>query len=62
MRIMKSKYGSKILRNLPYYSKDIIERLEKMEDYYTCLIRPELISDVDCSDFIEKELFKWSMK
>jgi len=56
-RIMKAKYESKILRNLPYYNKGIIEKLEKMEDCYTCLTRPELISDVDCGDFIEKELF-----
>jgi len=59
-RIMKAKYESKILRNLPYYSKYIIERLEKMEDYYTCLIRTELIGDVDCNDFVEKELFEMS--
>lgn len=56
-RIMKAKYESIILRNLPYYDSYIIERLEKMEDNYTCLIRPELISEVDCNGFIEKELF-----
>lgn len=55
---MKDKYEDRILRNLPYYHKDIIERLEKMESNYLCLTNPDLIFEVDCSDFIEKELFQ----
>ena len=35
--IMKDRYEDKILRNMPYYHKDIIEELEKMESNYLCL-------------------------
>ena len=52
-RLMKDKYEDRILRNLPYYHKDIIERLEKMESNYLCLTNPDLIFEVDCSDFID---------
>lgn len=57
-KLMKARYEDKILRNLPYYNKYIIERLEKLENNYTCMTHPDLIPEVDCTEFIEKELFK----
>ncbi|OGP68788.1 MAG: hypothetical protein A2W27_02200 [Deltaproteobacteria bacterium RBG_16_44_11] len=60
--IMKDRYEDKILRNMPYYHKDIIEELEKMESNYLCLTNRDLISEVDCSHFIEEELYQTANK
>ncbi len=56
-RIMKTIYRDHILRNMPYYNKYIIERIEILEERYICLTSPDLIGEVDCTNFIEKELF-----
>ncbi len=61
-RIMKDKYEDKILRNLPYYNKHVIEGLDKMESNYLCLTNPDSIPEVDCSSFIDKELFEIANK
>lgn len=64
LAIMKNYYKNKVELMYPYYSSDIMSKLDTLDSNYTCLTEPDLIPETqdEVNDFINNELFGFTKK